>query len=141
MAVKFGRAKHNSKLTLDDFMRNPIWVSAHDERHDEEWFKPIMKPTQVTAEILRVNHPILTVRVEGTTIYGTASYSHEDNWLYGFGFWLRNKSVPLTSRTPPKKLAPLEFPLTLVPLASILGAQGLRFLLKKPTDHAAKRRA
>src|SRR4051794_833217 len=55
MSIRFGRAKHLLKITLEDIVRHPIWVSAHDDRHDEEWLKPVDSPEGVTAELLRVS--------------------------------------------------------------------------------------
>lgn len=82
MPVQFGRAKHNEKITIKDCMRYPIWLSAHDDRHDEEWQKPIKNKSDVDTEILRIDNPIIAIRLDGSETYGCAHYDDSKGILY-----------------------------------------------------------
>src|SRR5437899_1573612 len=106
MKVKFGRAKHGPKKTLADWLKYPIWVSAHDERHDEEWEKPVVSPTSVTRDVLRVNNPLITLRVKGTDLYAVGYYDHRARQLYGIGLWIDGHGVVVETTNG------LHFPMT-----------------------------
>ena len=79
--LRLGRAKRQQKLVLADHLKSPIWVSAHDDRHDEEWYKPIVSTTDVSEKVIEVGPPIITVRLEGTSLAGTACYGSEDDTI------------------------------------------------------------
>src|ERR1700688_1316302 len=87
--IRFGRAKHFSKVTLDDHNKHPIWTSAHDDEHDEEWEKPIISSREVTQEILThpLIVPIITVGIEGTDLFGTAWYLHNEHKIFAISMW------------------------------------------------------
>lgn len=136
MAVKFGRAKHDSRITLGDFLRHPIWVSAHDDRHDEEWCKPVVEPDSVTLEVLQVDNPIITLRVVKPDTYATGYYDSERDRVYGIALWLKGKRV-LAERA-----KGIDFPLTLVAVPKILGRPDSVFVLRSAKFyHATRKRA
>jgi len=135
MAVKFGRAKRNSRITLADVLRHPVWVSAHDDRHDEEWYKPVVEPASVTRGVLRVNHPIITLRALEPETHATGYYDAEHDRLYGIGLWLKGKWV-LSERA-----KGIDFPLTLVAVPKILGQVEVTFVLGSAKDYHAPRKS
>jgi hypothetical protein len=130
-AVKFGRPKHMEKITLEDCLNNPIWVSAHDERHDEEWLKPVASPSEVTPKVL-AHAPILTFQVKGKEMYGTGYYDHEDGMLFGISLWINGKWEELETKV-------LRPPARFVPLPSILGLEKMSFLWTDPKRDCAVR--
>ena len=71
MSIAFGRATHIEKIKLQDCLTYPIWVSAHDDSHDEEMQKPITSTADVSDDVLRVDHPSITFKVDGRQWYGT----------------------------------------------------------------------
>ena len=122
--VQFGRAKHFSKVTLDDHTKYPIWTSAHDDRHDEEWEKPIISSWEVTQEI--VSHPlvvpIITVKVEGSDLVGTAWYLHQERKIFAISMWRDHRWTALGDTEG------ITAPVVLVSVPKILGEEGVRFL-------------
>ncbi len=133
MAVKFGRAKHGPEITLADILRHPIWVSAHDERHDEEWEKPVVSPASVTRDVLRVNNPLITLRLEGTQLFGSGYYDHANRRIYGISLWIEGEGI-LVEHT-----KGLRFPMTFVAIPPILRQRDVRFVLRKAKDYFALR--
>src|SRR2546421_11653324 len=103
--IQFGRAKHFSKITLDDHTKYPIWTSAHDERHDEEWEKPIISVREITQEIIAhpLIVPIITVKIEGAELFATAWYLHKEQKIFAIAVWDENKWTSLSDM---KELGP-----------------------------------
>lgn len=132
MAVQFGRAKHNEKIKIQDCMRYPIWVSAHDERHDEEWQKPIKNKSDVDGEVLRIDNPIITIRVDGQETYGCGYYDGSKGILYAIALWMDEEWVII------EHAEGIEFPLTLVAVPTIKGESNVRFSLTGPGEHATR---
>ena len=135
MSMKIGRAKHSGKLTLDDWLRHPIWVSAHDGRHDEEWFKPVDSTEGVTAEVLRIDCPIVTLRVVGSGLFGTGYYDPANDRLYCVAFHVDGRWAQ------PDEPLGLAFPLELESIPAILGKTGARFVMAAPGAPFAERAA
>ena len=121
--IKFGRAKHFSKVTLDDHLQHLIWTSAHDDRHDEEWEKPIVSTQDLTQEIVDSDLivPIITIKVEGTEIYGTGWYVHRDGSLFAIAIWGDETWKTLDDA---KVVAPNAI---LISVPTILGEENVRF--------------
>ena len=133
MSIKIGRAKSNSKLTIEDWMRHPIWVSAHDGRHDEESFKPVDSTDGVTSEVLRIDAPILALRVIGTELFGTGYYDAKNDRLYCVFFYVGGKWMD------PNDAHGLSFPVELESVPTILGKANARFVVSAPSAHFAER--
>ena len=131
--IQFGRAKHFSKVTIDDHTKYPIWTSAHDNRHDEEGEKPIISSWEVTQEI--VSHPlvvpIITVRIEGSNLLGTAWYLHGERKLFAISVWQENRWKALTDT---QGLTP---PVVFVSVPKILDVENVRFLCRNPQEENA----
>jgi hypothetical protein len=133
MSIKIGRAKHNSKMTLDDSLRHPIWVSAHDDRHDEEWFKPVDSTEGVTSEVLQLDAPIITLRIAGTDLFATGYYDRTNDRLFCVAFHVDGKWAQ------PDEPYGLAFPVELESIPAILGKAGARFVLVGPGAPFAER--
>ena len=133
--IQYGRAKHFSKVTLQDHQKHLIWTSAHEERRDEEWEKPIVSTSEVTEEIIEcpVIVPIITVRVEGTGLFGTAWYLHKGREIFAIGIWHGNRWKDLLHG---KALTP---PSVFVSVPKILGEENVRFIWNDPTHDKAAR--
>lgn len=126
--LRFGRAKHNVKIALADHLKHPIWVSAHDDRHDEEWYKPIVSTTDVGDKVIEFDVPIITVKLEGTDLVGTAYYWADQDRVSFPAFWVGRKWQQLSD------LPKVKYPAILVSLPSIQGHNDVRFRLKKRGD-------
>ena len=131
MPIKIGRAKHLLRITIDDFLRHTIWVSAHDDRHDEEWFRPIDSTDGVTPEVLRINVPMITLRVVGTDFLAIGSFLNDR--LYAITFYVDGKWVVAD------ETKGLQFPVELESIPSILGTKGAHFRLANPAAQIAER--
>jgi len=133
--IQFGRAKHFSKVTLDDHRKYPIWTSAHDERHDEEWEKPIISSSEVTQEIIdcRVIAPIITVRIQDTDIFGIAWYAHKEREIFAISVWHENRWRELAD------VSILRPPTLFVSVPKILGEENVRFVWTNPEYEKAAR--
>ena len=131
MNITFGRAKHMDKITLQDCLRYPIWVSAHDDRHDEESQKPITSTSDVTEDVLQVDRPIITFKVEGQECYGSGHCDHQSGQLYAMALWIGDKWIDLEIVTG------LETPIQLIAVPKILGLENVQFTLKDTKDGRA----
>ena len=133
--IEYGKAKHFSKVKLQDHLKNFIWTSAHDETHDEEWEKPIVGACDVTQEIIDcpVVVPIITLRVEGTDLFGTAWYLHKDRELFAIAVWHEERWNDLIYGTT------LKPPAVFVSVPTILGQKDVRFIWDDPKDEKAFR--
>jgi hypothetical protein len=121
--IQFGKAKHISKITLADVIRYPVWTSAHDDRHDEEWEKPVVSTTDVTQEILEdpLIAPIITLRTENSDLWISAWYAHDKQEIFAITAWHEDEWTALAYL---KGLVP---PLVLVSLPKILNESDVRF--------------
>ena len=130
--LRFGRARRVEKFVLADHLKHPIWVSAHDDRHDEEWYKPIVSTTDVSQKVLDYDVPIITVKLAGTNLAGIAYYWSEDDQIADVVLWDRNKWRLL--REVPK----VKYPAVLVAVPSIHGQAYVQFRLTKPDSHGRR---
>jgi len=133
--IRYGRAKHFSKVTLQDHQKYLIWTSAHDDRHDEQWEKPIINTSDVTQEIVDcpIIVPIITVRVENTDLFGTGWYLHKERELFAISVWHENQWKDLIYG---RALKP---PAVLVSIPRVLGEENVRFVWKNPEHDKAFR--
>jgi hypothetical protein len=133
--IQYGRAKHFSKVKLQDHQKHLIWTSAHDERHDEEWEKPIVGASDVSQEIIDcpVVVPIITLRVDGTDLFGTGWYLHKDRELFAIAVWHEERWKDLIYGRAFKP------PAVFISVPSILGEKDVRFTWDDPKHDKAFR--
>jgi hypothetical protein len=131
--IKFGRAKHFDKITLKHVIQYPIWVSAHDERHDEEYEKPIVNTDDVTEDVDQYA-PIITFKVKGTDLFGSGWYSHSDGHMYALSLWYGGKWASLGD------CEQLEFPIELIAVPKIRGQEHVEFCCNDPHEDRAYRK-
>lgn len=133
--IQYGRAKHFSKVTLQDHQKHLIWTSAHDDRHDEEWEKPIVSTSEVTQEVIDcpVIVPIITLRIEGTDLFGTGWFLHKDREIFAISIWQEDRWRALAD------VAALLPPTTFISVPKILGVEGVRFVCTNLRDEKATR--
>jgi hypothetical protein len=127
MAIKYGRAKHQEKVTAADLLKFPIWTMAHNSKFAEEGVRPIVNKTNVDREVHRSRVPIIAVRIEGTEIYGLADYDHENDDLSSVALLLDGKWVDAFNERDR-----LKFPVTFVVIPEIFGQANVRFVWKTP---------
>jgi hypothetical protein len=131
--VKFGRPKHMEKINLSDYLKHPIWVPAHDEeRYDEEWYKPVVSPSEVSKAVLNVDHPVILFKVEETGGYGCGYYDHRKTELYGLCFLLGGKWKII------EEVGPHKTPLRLTAIPKIMGKEAEFILQNQKTGRAKK---
>jgi hypothetical protein len=133
--VKFGRPKRAEKITLSDYQKHPIWVSAHDEHYDEEWYKPVVKPSEVTKGVLKENHPVLLFKLAGIEEYGCGYYDHKKGEIYGISVFTGGKWKII------EDAAEIRTPARLAVLPNILGKEQVEFLLRDRKSGRAKRKS
>ena len=134
--IRFGRIRRYSDATLDDHLRHLVWTSVHGGGHDEECERPIVSTNEVTQEIVDAPLivPVVTVRVEGTDLFGTGWYLHRDRMLFAISLWDGGRWVALDSAAQPP-----PDPTVFVALPPILGQGSVRFLREPPPSERALR--
>ena len=131
--IKFGRAKHLGMIKLKHVLKHPIWVSAHDERHDEEYEKPIINSNDVTEEIDELA-PIITFKVKGTDdLYGSACFYHAEGYLYSIALWVEDLWVGM------EDCDNLELPATFEAIPKIHGESNIKFVCRDRNKDRAYR--
>ena len=131
MEIKFGRAKHFDNIKLKHVLQYPIWVTAHDDRHDEEYEKPIINADDVTEQIDRLG-PIITFKVDGyDNLYGTGYYYHEENYLFSISLWLEDHWVAI------EDFNDLVLPVTFEAIPKIFGVPNAKFVCKDRNGNRA----
>ncbi|MCI0361216.1 MAG: hypothetical protein L0211_22270 [Planctomycetaceae bacterium] len=131
--LRFGRAKREEKRVLADHVKHPIWVSAHDDRHDEEWYKPIVSTTDVSEQVIEFDVPIITVKLAGTDLVGTAYYWAEGDAISDVLLWVDRRWRRLV------ELPKVKYPAVLVSMPAIRGDDDVRFRVKKRGDDGGGR--
>ena len=133
--IKFGRVKRGSETTLQDHLEHLVWTSAHGGRYDEECERPIVSTDEVTGEI--VDHelivPVITIRLEGGDVHGTAWYLHKDRMIFAIALWVDGRWAMLDA------VPDLPLPTIFVAVPPILGRAGVRFLREPPPSERATR--
>lgn len=132
MTIRFGRAKRFDKIRLKDVLKYPIWVSAHDDRHDEEYEKPIVNTDNVTEEIDKLA-PIITFKVEGQELYGAGYYSHADSYMFALAVWVLDQWITL------EDYDALQTPVTFVSIPQIRGETDVKFVCRDRREDRAYR--
>jgi hypothetical protein len=133
--AKLGPLVSADKIKLKDFIKNPVWVSTHEEDEaDEDAMRAVIsKDPNASADVIRkFLVPLLTFKVQGTNVYGVGSYDRETDTLDDLQFWTGKRwerAAKLRAR----------FPITLEPLCRILDKRDVRFILKKSKDRSAMR--
>jgi hypothetical protein len=138
MPLRFGRPKHLREIALEDFLRYPVWIDAHDEKkYDEEWRKPVVEPASQVVEEILMFCPDVLFKVEGTSFQGTGVYVHSGNCLFSPDVWIDGSPFGI-HRDGPKKLAQtLRYPAILIVVPAILDQHDLRFKWNSPADDRA----
>jgi hypothetical protein len=116
MDLQFGTPKSLDEITLTDVQQHPIWLwvweaGLEQQAEDETWQYPVTNTTDVTAGMIE---PIISLRIKGTELIGSASYDPEAALeaiaVWQDGAWAmmrdsklqanlsRRASTPLTSR-------------------------------------------
>ena len=132
--IQFGKAKHFSKVTLDDHRRYPVWTYAHDARHDEEWEKPVISTWDVTQEFIANQLvAIITLSIEGADLFATAWLGDEYAEIFTIAVWYEGRWKAIVDV--PTLTAPIFF----VSIPKILGVEGVRFVCTNPKDGRADR--
>lgn len=119
---KFGESKPLESITLDDVLAHPIWVWAIDEEdkpgQDETWQKPVINTSDVSHHLV---DPIITIRIKGRDIHGSATYNHRRKMLNGISLWIDGKWVGL------REAKDIPHPLFLIAIPTIRGKSNMEF--------------
>lgn len=125
--LRLGTPKHMDKVTLKDALRRPIWVNIYDERnYDEEHIHPVISKSKNVTQGAIDLAPIITFKVEGSELWGTGEYDHDDKTLSAIAFWNGR------GWTAAHRFKGLQCPVTLVSIPKILGRKSVRFILEDP---------
>jgi hypothetical protein len=135
VGAKLGPLVPSDKITVNDRIKHPVWVSTYEEDEaDEDAQRAVIMPdSNASSDVIRkFLVPMLTFKVQGADIHGFGSYDRETDTLGDLQFWTGKRW---------ERAAKLraKFPLTLEPLCRILGKRNVRFVLKKSGNGKAVR--
>ena len=125
MALQFGEPKALDDITLDDAVRNPIWLyvweaGIEDQAGDETWQCPVTNATDVAPDMVE---PVITLHVKGTHLIASASYNAELDQLEAISVWSDGAWTTMAD-------AGLRVPVCLTPVASIHGRKDVEFICR-----------
>ena len=131
--LEFGATKSLEELTLDDVLKYPIWLwdwEAGLEGDSEDAGQcPVLNSTNVLPDM---REPIITLRVDGTNLFASASYNPQKDQLEAISLWQDGEWVIVQETS-------LPLPLRFVSVPTILGHANVQFLCTDPrSDRAAR---
>ena len=134
MKFEFGAPKALDDISLQDAMNHPIWLWAWEaglegEVEDETWQCPVLNTSDVTDAM---TEPVVTLRIEGNDVIGSASYNAELDQLEAISIWENGAWTGIQETT-------LATPITLIAVPSIRGVTGVRFVCSEPDEDRASR--
>ena len=134
MTIHFGSPMPLDEITLEHVLAHPIWVWVWEagreaEADDETWQCPVIGTHDVTPGL---TEPVITVRVKGSPIVGSGSYSFEADRLEAISLWRDEAWIDL-------RQAGLATPLVLVAVPSIEGVAGVEFVCDDLATDLARR--
>lgn len=134
MNLKFGKPKSPENIKLEDVKKYPIWLwvweaGLEEDAEDETWQCPIINSTNVTATL---TEPIITLSVEGSNLFASASYNAERNQLESIAIWT-NEEWQLLNKSG------LKEPITFLSVPLINGEENAKFICGDVKSEIAKR--
>lgn len=134
MPIQYGRPLPLDEITLAHVLDHPIWVWAweagsEEDASDETDQCPVLNTTDVTDSFTEA---IITFKVKGTTLHGSASFIPELDRLEALSLWEGDTWVGLQE-------AAIPIPCTLVAVPTIRGVRDVEFLYDDPAVDAAER--
>lgn len=134
MAIQYGTPQALDEITLSHVLAHPIWVWAweagiEDDAADETAQCPVLNTTDVTDVFTEA---IVTFKVKGSDLYGSASFNPKQNRLESLSLWEGDAWVSLHE-------AAVPIPSILVAVPTIRGVSGVEFNYDDPSqDHAER---
>jgi hypothetical protein len=122
MDLQFGTPKSLDEITLTDVQQHPIWLwvweaGLEQQAEDETCQCPVTNTTDVTAGMIE---PIISLRIKGTELIGSASYDPEEDALEAIAVWQDGAWAMMRD-------SKLQAPVTLVAIPTIAGVAGVEF--------------
>ena len=134
MTLEFGKPKSLDDIKLEDVKKYPIWLwvweaGLEEEAEDETWQCPVINSTNVTASL---TEPIITLTVEGSNLFASASYNAEKNQLESIAIW-ENEEWQLLNKSG------LKQPITFLSVPLINRQENVKFVCTDVNSEIAKR--
>jgi len=134
MKIKVGTPKALDDISTQDVETHPIWLWAWEaglegEVEDETWQCPVLNTSDVTDAMME---PIITLRIEGCNVIGSASYNAELDQLEAISVWENGEWTGIQKAT-------LAAPVMLISVATIRGIAGVRFFYSQTDEDRASR--
>lgn len=134
-----GKSKSLEDITIEDVLKDPIWVLALDEEgvegQDETWQKPVTGATDVSPELVSFFLTLnILFKVVGAELNGSGDYDHERGEISGFALWQNGDWRPML-----REVEGLEFPVIFEAVPTIYGKPGVRFVCETEDDRIARR--
>lgn len=138
--MKYGEAKANTEISLEDMKAHPIWLwcltlglPEEDDGPmggDETWMRPLISSPDITPDMVQ---PMILLRVKGTDLYAEGLYDHDKGALDAIGIFVGNEPVQ------PAFAPGLDSPVTYVSVPTIAGVASVEFQSDSTTSDSAQR--
>lgn len=134
MKLKIGTPKALDDISAQDVKTYPIWLWAweaglEDEVEDETWQCPVLNTSDVTDAM---TEPVITLRIEGSDVIGSASYNAGLDQLEAISIWENGAWVGIQEST-------LAAPISLIAVPTIRGIASVKFVCSQPDEDRASR--
>jgi len=134
MKFKVGTPKALEDISAQDVEAHPIWLWAWEaglegEVEDETWQCPVLDTSDVTDAM---TEPVITLRVEGSGVIGSASYNAGLDQLEAISIWENGAWTGIQE-------AALAAPVSLIAVPTIRGIAGVKFVCSQPDEDRAPR--
>lgn len=124
-AIITGKSKPLEVVTLDDMLKNPIWVFALDEEEnedqDETWIKPVLNSTDIDKKLVE---GYILLKNKTMNVFVSACLDVKQKKIDDITFWENDEWKPISS------VQNIKFPLELISIPSIEGKEDYTFILE-----------
>src|SRR2546422_1608190 len=92
--MKLGKPKDVHKLTLQDFIQHPIWISLYEHYDKRDERLPVVdRANDVTREALKNGTVYILCKEHDRDLYAIGDYSDKTRNFSQIKLWIRNRWV------------------------------------------------
>lgn len=134
MNLIVGTPKPLSEISAQDVLEYPIWLwvweaGLEESADDETWQCPVLETSDVTDGM---TEPVITLKVKGTNIVGSASYNPRSDQLEAISIWEGEAWIGVEE-------SELPTPIVFVAVPTIRGIEKAEFICSQPSSDRAVR--